>query len=214
MNYAFYVSGKATRLAKILEDKNMELLTNIKVVFSDDEKNQYLEEKLKVYNIPYVLFDYNKIIAEKGQKNLRLSNELLEVLRKYQIDYCFSFGDHILKGELLEVYKNRIINFHPSILPAYPGLKSIDQAISDKANLLGNTVHFIDSGVDTGPIILQSVIPAAVFEEGGYDAILDIQIDMLYKVFNLLQAARLQVVKNKVNIEGANYRSYSIFPCI
>jgi phosphoribosylglycinamide formyltransferase-1 len=80
------------------------------------------------------------------------------------------------------VYKNRIINFHPSILPAYLGLKSIDQAISDKANLLGNTVHFISSGVDTGSIILHSVIPAVAFDEGGYDAILDIQIDMLYKV--------------------------------
>ncbi|MDF2544117.1 MAG: hypothetical protein K0S47_3835 [Herbinix sp.] len=72
--------------------KTWNYLTNIKFVFSDDEKSQYLEEKLKIFNIPYEL-----LIVEKGQKNLRLSNELLEVLRKYQIDYCFSFGDHILK---------------------------------------------------------------------------------------------------------------------
>lgn len=104
---------------------------------------------------------------KRGKKNLELSNNLLQVLREYEIDYCFSFGAHILKGKLLEEYENRIINFHPSLLPAYPGIKSIDRAIADKVNLLGNTVHFIDAGMDTGPIIMQSVIPSVAFYEGG-----------------------------------------------
>lgn len=212
MNYAFYVSGKATRFNKILSQNNTELLNNVKVIFSDDEKNKYLEEKLNLMNIKYILVDYNKLKAEKGKKGLELSNLFLQVLEKYEVDYCFSFGEHMLKGSLLKVYNNKIINFHPSILPEYPGLNAIDQAIEGKANLLGNTAHFIDAGMDTGPVIMQSVIPVAAFYDGGYDAILDIQIEMLYKIFELLQAERIQIRNNKVEIKNANYNSHFIFP--
>lgn len=212
MNYAFYVSGKATRFNKILSQNNTELLNNVKVIFSDDEKNKYLEEKLNLMNIKYILVDYNKLKAEKGKKGLELSNLFLQVLEKYEVDYCFSFGEHMLKGSLLNVYNNKIINFHPSILPEYPGLNAIDQAIEGKANLLGNTAHFIDAGMDTGPVIMQSVIPVAAFYDGGYDAILDIQIEMLYKIFELLQAERIQIRNNKVEIKNANYNSHFIFP--
>lgn len=214
MNFAFYVSSKATRLNKILDENNRELLNTIKVVFSDDEKNLYLKKKLDMLNIKYIFFDYKKLKTQKGKKNIELSNQLLKVLSKYEIDYCFSFGAHILKGDLLKVYINRIINFHPSILPAYPGIKSIDQAIEKKTNLLGNTAHFIDAGTDTGPIIMQSVIPAVAFYEGGYDCILDIQIEMLYKIFDLLQAGRIQIVNNRVEIQGADYNCHFILPYI
>ena len=209
---AFYVSSKATRLNKILDDKNFDLLNAVKVIFSDDDKNIYLKEKLNELNIEYVLLNYKDIVAERSKKNLVLSNTLLNTLTRYNIDYCFSFGAHILKGELLKEYENRIINFHPSILPAYPGIMSIDQAVEGNANLLGNTAHFIDSGVDTGPIIMQSVIHSTAFRENGYDAVLDIQIDMLYKIYDLLRKGKIKVVDNRVRIEGANYNTYSIFP--
>lgn len=214
MNFGFYVSSKATRLNKILDENNRKLLNNVKLVFSDDEKNAYLKEKLDTLNIKYIFFDYKKLKTEKGQKNLELSNQLLQALRKYEIDYCFSFGAHILKGDLLNVYKNRMINFHPSILPAYSGINSIDQAVEGKANLLGNTAHFIDAGMDTGPIIMQSVISVVAFYEGGYDVILDIQIEMLYKIFDLLQVGRIQIVNDRVKIDDADYNSHSIFPYI
>jgi phosphoribosylglycinamide formyltransferase-1 len=214
MNFAFYVSSKATRLNKILDEKNKNLLENIKVVFSDDESNIYLEKKLEKMNIKYILVDYKKLEVDKNEKNLELSNKLLEVLREYEVDYCFSFGAHILKGKLLDVYKNRIINFHPSILPAYPGMRSIDKAIEGKANLLGNTAHFVDSGMDTGPVIMQSVIPVTAFYNGGYDKVLDIQIEMLHKIFSLLEENRIIVINNIVKIEGADYNTHFIFPYI
>lgn len=212
MNLAFYISGIASRFNKMLNNANKELLDDIKVVFSDNEKNAYVKEKLNRLNISYILVDYKMLDGNKEQKNLQLSNELLKVLIAHEIDYCFSFGAHILKGELLYTYENRIINFHPSILPSYPGIKAIDQAIAAKAHLLGNTAHFIDDGVDTGPIIMQSVIPSMAFYEGGYDAVLDIQIEMLYKIYYLLKAGRIHVIDSKVNIDGADYSSYSILP--
>ena len=59
---------------------------------------------------------------------------------------------------------------------------------------------------------MQSVISVAAFYEGGYDAILDIQIEMLYEIFELLQVDRIQITNNKVEIKNANYNSHFIFP--
>lgn len=214
MNLGFYVSGKATRLNKILDLKNEEMIKSIKFVFSDDENTDYLKEKLLKMEIPYVLFDYNDIITDEKDKNLILSNKLLQILDYYDTDYCFSFGNHILRGILLEKYKNKIINFHPSILPAFPGRKAIDKAIEARVNIIGNTAHFIDKGIDTGPIILQSVQPINVFYEKGYNGILDVQVDMCKKIYQLIKNNRIIVIDNEVYIKDANYTDYKIIPNI
>ena len=210
MNFAVYVSNKATRLNKVIEEGSS-LLEDIKVVFSDNKENLYLEKKLYERGISYIASDYHELKSKKDQ-NKELSDQLLDVLNSYKVDYCFSFGAHILKGELLEVYKNRIINFHPSILPAFPGNKAIDQALAGDISLLGNTAHFIDAGIDTGLIILQSVHHINAFYDGGYDAILDAQIEMLYKISSLLKENKITIVNNKVKITNADYTSYTIFP--
>lgn len=71
MNLAFYVSSTATRVNKILNDDNRDLLNDVKVVFSDDKKNVYLKEKLDILNTKYLLFDYNSLEVEKRQKKFR-----------------------------------------------------------------------------------------------------------------------------------------------
>lgn len=215
MNLAFYVSRKATRLNKILQDNNLELLKSIKLVFSDDESTLYLKDKLEELGIEYVLYDYKKIIVSNGKKkNSILSDKMLEVFKFYEIDYCFCFGSHILEGDLLKEYSNKIINFHPSLLPAFPGRKAIDQAIEANVKILGNTAHFIDSGVDTGPIIMQSVMSSKIFELEGYDGILDKQIPMLYSIFNALKNNNIEIQGNKVNILDRKYNQVSYFPNI
>lgn len=210
MNYAFYISGKATRLFKIIEQRN-DFLKDISVIFSDDRRNEYLKTHLKKLGIEYILYDYKEIEDANISKNEKLSNLLLKTLETYEVDYCFSFGAHILKGELLDVYKNKIINFHPSLLPDYPGLKAIDQAIAADAKYIGNTAHFIDSGVDTGPIILQSIQHQQAFYLGSYDAILDVQIEMLYKIVELINEDRIKIENSKVKILNANYINHAIF---
>lgn len=65
----------------------------------------------------------------------------------------------IVKGGLLAAFPNRIVNIHPSLLPAFPGLKSWKQALDYGAKWTGCTVHFVDGGMDTGPIILQRAVP-------------------------------------------------------
>lgn len=213
MNIAFYVSGKAGRLTKILEQKDDKVYKSTKLIFSDDEQNIFLKDMVKGSHIEYHCLNYQGIQKEDSKsKNLIMSDELLSLLQKFHIDYCFSFGAHILKGELLSVYENRIINFHPSVLPMFPGLRAIDQAINAQANLLGNTAHFIDSGVDTGPIIMQSVLSNSLFKAKGYGAVLDQQVPMFYQIYKWLKEDRLVVKEQAVVIKGANYQNVAFFP--
>lgn len=213
MNVAFYVSAKATRLRKIIEQGSSELLDSTRLIFSDDAENSYLRRMVAGHAVDYYCLDYRDIKKADGQsKNLIMSDNMLAKLQEHTIDYCFSFGAHILTGDLLKVYENRIINFHPSILPMFPGLMAIDQAIEAGSNLLGNTAHFINAGIDTGPVIMQSVLPRKVFEAGGYDAVLDQQIVMINQIFRWLKAGRLKVEDNVVTITKADYNTVAFFP--
>ena len=197
MNFAFYISGNAGTFRKILKsDSNIFKYT--KIVISDSIKNIDLKPILHKKNIEYLYYEYNDL----------LSNNILESFLKNKIDFCFSFGHHILKGELINVYKNKIINFHPSILPLYPGNKSIDQALLDnKSILLGNTAHFIDKGIDTGPIIMQSISPKSLFKEKNYDLIIDLQLPMLDFIYKKLIKNKIKVKNNSVVIEGKQCES-------
>lgn len=84
------------------------------------------------------------------------SSHLLDVLRKESIDYVYIFFSRLLHGSLLDEYAGRLINFHPSLLPACPGLRGFEDTIESGALIAGSTVHFVDAGMDTGEKILQA----------------------------------------------------------
>lgn len=212
MNYCFYVSGKATRFYKIIKLADINFINKIKFVYSDSKDNKYLTEILEKNNILFFLKDFYEL--EKPNRNLKNSDNLLRLMKKNEVDYCFSFGNHILKGDILKEYKNKIINFHPSLLPSYPGRNAIDRAIEDDAPILGNTAYFIDEGIDTGPIILQSVISSEAFYKNGYDFILDLQIEMLFQLDKLLEKNCIEIKGNKVKIKNADINASFIIPKI
>jgi phosphoribosylglycinamide formyltransferase-1 len=72
---------------------------------------------------------------------------------------CLAGLMRILKGPLIEEFENRIMNIHPALLPSFPGLDSQKKALEYGVRFSGCTVHYVDAGTDTGPIILQSVVP-------------------------------------------------------
>lgn len=84
----------------------------------------------------------------------------IETLQSAKVDLIVLAGFmRILKGEFLRVFANRVVNIHPSLLPAFPGLESWKQALDYGVKFTGCTVHFVDQGVDTGPIIAQQTVP-------------------------------------------------------
>lgn len=85
---------------------------------------------------------------------------VIESLRKAEVDLVVLAGFmRLLSNEFLQAFPHRIMNIHPALLPAFPGLNAQRQALEYGVRVSGCTVHFLDSGVDTGPIILQAVVP-------------------------------------------------------
>ena len=106
-----------------------------------------------------------EIIESKGFEGNRweYDQKIIVVLNKYEVTpknslICLAGFMRILSPKFIKKYKNRILNIHPSILPAFPGLDAQKQAIQHGVKYSGCTVHFVDEGVDSGPIIVQEVI--------------------------------------------------------
>lgn len=214
MKYAFYISGYSERLKKFLLQADSEILTSIQIVISEYELNEEITALLNHFNIFYRTCNYCELGCNNEERNLNFSNIMLHELEKYNVDYCISFGKHLLRGALLKKYENRIINFHPALLPMYPGRKAIDQAVIDnKALLIGNTAHFVDDGIDTGIIIMQSVIPLRAFTDTyDYNVILDLQIEMLNQIIDIINNNCLKIINGNVEILGADYNKAITFP--
>lgn len=208
--YAAYVSGKATRIRKAVS-RYPELRKGIKCVITDEMVNEDLKKFFEKNDIEYYALDF-KTLDKTADRNLLFSDFLLAKLNLHDIDYCFSFGKHILKGKLLEKYSYRLINFHPGIIPEIIGLHAIDKALEADKRFIGNTVHFIDCGVDSGPVIMQNVMLAENFKVAGYDGFLDEQVLLLWKTFSLLEHDRIRIVGNKVVIKDADYTVSYVFP--
>lgn len=208
--YAIYASGKCTRIKKAIEAYPY-YSKQIGFIIVDEKEDLELKEWFEKRKIKYYSFDLN-LLPKTEDRNLILSDFICDKLQDEMVDYCLSFGRHILKGNLLSKFEYRLINFHPGIIPEVTGLHAIDKAIFEKKRYIGNTVHFIDSGIDSGPIIMQNLILAENFDKYGYDLYLDAQIELIDKTIKLLDAERIIVKDGKVRIKEANYTISQIYP--
>lgn len=124
-----------------------------------DKPGAYVLERAKKYQVPSFVF-VPKTYAGKEE----FEAEIASLLKEEQVDLIVLAGYMRLIGSvLLKEYQGRIINLHPSLLPAFTGKDAVKQAFNYGVKLTGVTVHFVDEGLDTGPIITQRCIPV---EEG------------------------------------------------
>lgn len=107
-----------------------------------------------------------EVIPSKGFSGTRWEYDqlIIKTLEKYKVTpksglVCLAGFMRIISPEFIAKYKNRILNIHPALLPSFPGLHAQKQALDYGVKYSGCTVHFVDSGVDTGPIILQEIVP-------------------------------------------------------
>src|ERR1700732_4048326 len=101
-----------------------------------------------------------RIIASKGLEREAYDRQVVAVLNEHHVDFvCLAGYMRLLSPYFVAAFPNRILNIHPSLLPAFPGLESQRQALEHGAKFAGCTVHFVDENLDAGPIVLQAVVP-------------------------------------------------------
>ena len=201
MRVAILVSGRGSNMDSILKEKNKVNLpeAEIAVVISNKPDAPALKkaEKAGVKTL---------VIESKPFKGRRdeYDAELLNALKKEKIEFIVLAGFmRIITPVLIEAYPNRIINIHPALLPAFPGLHAQKQALDYGVKVSGCTVHFVDSGVDTGPIILQAVVPVlpSDTEDDLSARILKFEHRLLPKALDLAARRRLRVSGRHVYID-------------
>ncbi len=100
------------------------------------------------------------VVERRGRSRDDHDRELVTVLQQHQVDFvCLAGYMRLLSLEFLSAYHNRILNIHPSLLPAFPGLDAQKQALEHGVKFSGCTVHFVDQTLDGGPIIAQRIVP-------------------------------------------------------
>ena len=165
LKIAVCVSGGGTNLQAIIDAVENGTITNteIKVVISNN-KNAYALERAKNHNIEGIC-----ISPKDYETRTAFNNAFLEKLDSYDVDLVVLAGFLVvIPPEMIAKYRNRIINVHPSLIPSFCGtgfygLKVHEGALERGVKVTGATVHFVDEGTDTGPIILQK----AVYIENG-----------------------------------------------
>jgi len=154
MNIAVLASGRGSNFQAIIDGIKEGRIKNSKiVVLVTDNKEARAVERAKENNIPVEFVDY-KEGREAAEKKIK------EILDRYKTDLVVLAGFmRIIKTkDLLEGYRNRIINIHPALLPAFKGMHAQRQAFEHGVKVSGCTVHFVDETLDGGPIIEQTCV--------------------------------------------------------
>lgn len=187
---AVFASGNGTNLQAII-DANI-TSAEIVLVFSNNPDAYALERAAK-HGIPTEVLDHRNFSSRE-----EYDREILRVIEPYEVELIALAGYmRILSPLFVRAYKNRIINIHPALLPSFPGIHAARQALEAGVKYTGVTIHFVDDGVDTGPIILQSVVH--VHDDDTEDSLLERIHAEEHKIYP--EAIEL-VTEGKVRIEG------------
>jgi len=150
------VSGRGSNLQAIIDNIEDRTLSAEIVVVISDQAGAYALERARKHGLAAVY------VSAKGFKGKREEYDALLVkeLKERDVELvCLAGFMRIITPTLIKAFSCRILNIHPALLPAFPGLHVQKAAIEHGGKFSGCTVHFVDEGMDTGPIIIQAVVP-------------------------------------------------------
>ena len=206
LKLAVLVSGGGTNLQAIMDAIDNGTITNAKIeVVISNNQNAYALERAKQHGIEALC------ISPKGFENREAFNKaFLEKLDSFGVDLVVLAGFLVVIPEtMIQKYRNRIINIHPSLIPAfcgtgYYGLKVHEGALARGVKVTGATVHFVDEGTDTGPIILQKPV---MIEQGDTPEVLQRRVmeqaewKILPQAIDLIANGKVEVIDGKTVIK-------------
>lgn len=194
------VSGTGTNLQAILDAIAAGTLrANVRVVISNKPGVAALERAARA-GVPTEVISHKSFPTREDFDAM-----LVQRLRAHQVDTVVLAGFmRIVTSVLLDAFPQRVINIHPSLLPAFPGVNAQKQALEYGVRITGCTVHFADTGTDTGPIIAQAAVP--IFdgdtEESVRQRILKAEHRLLPTVLQWLSEGRIKLEGRKVRVEA------------
>jgi len=186
------VSGTGTNLQAILDAVAAgRLQAKVGVVISNVATAKALD-RAKAARVPAIVVDHKAFPSREA-----FDAAVVEVLKAHDVDLVVLAGFmRIVTPTLLDAFPNRVVNVHPALLPAFPGVRAQKQALDYGVAISGCTVHFVDAGMDTGPIIAQAAVPVLDDDD---EASLSARI--LEKEHELLPTALQWIVEGRVTIE-------------
>jgi len=154
MKIGVLVSGSGTNLQSIIDFCESDRIVEVAVVISN-RADAYALKRAESKGIP------TRIVSHRDfPDRAEFDRELIRILNEFGVELVALAGFmRILTGEFLKAFPGRVMNIHPALLPSFPGLEVRQAAIDYGVRFSGCTVHFVDEGVDTGPIIIQAVVP-------------------------------------------------------
>ena len=192
MKIAVLVSGSGTNLQTLINKLHNDPTSKIEIaVVISDRKNAYALTRAKQAGIP------TQVVRAQDYENRIVFDEAISLhIDEYSVELIVLAGYmKLFQSPFVRKYRNRIINIHPSILPAFPGATPIADSLTYGVKLSGVTVHFVDENIDTGPIIAQRVVPVydTDTEEDLHQRIQKEEHDLYPKVIKLFAQGKIQV---------------------
>jgi phosphoribosylglycinamide formyltransferase 1 len=193
-------SGRGSNLKAILKAcAEGKLSASVGVVISDKKEAQGLEHT-RQFKVPELFLD-----PKASDSRETYDQVILKELKKHSVELVILAGYmRIVTPVLIQAYRDKIMNIHPALLPAFPGLHAQQQSLAYGVKVSGCTVHFVDEQVDHGPIILQMAVPVLEndTEETLATRILAEEHKLYVQAIQLFAAGRLEFQGRKVFIKG------------
>lgn len=200
LNIGVLASGRGSNFQAIIDAAESGSLNASVVLLIVDDPSAFAIKRAEKHNIPYLHIDPKDFATkdafyEKVAEELRAKDVGLVVLAGFM---------RVVGKPLLEAFHMKVMNIHPALLPSFPGLHGQRQAVDYGVRVSGCTVHFVDEGVDTGPIILQKAVE--VLQEDTEETLSERILRHEHRIFpeaiRLFSEGRLDVQGRKVIIKG------------
>jgi phosphoribosylglycinamide formyltransferase-1 len=194
------VSGRGSNLKALLDASRAGGIGGEIAVVVSNVENAFALERARAASVPAEFRDH------RGRSREAFDQELVDVLREHRVDLvCLAGFMRRLSPTFLRSFPGRVLNVHPSLLPAFPGLEAQRQALEYGVKVSGATVHLVDEGLDTGPIVMQEAVPMLGSDtvESLSERILEVEHRLYPRAVKVLLEGRYRLEGRRLILEAA-----------
>ncbi len=212
MRIAVLASGRGTNFEAIAKGIKEGKIEAELVVLIVDRKGIGAIERAKRLGVNWVFVDPYSFPSREAY-----DLKVVSILKHLKVELvCLAGYRKLLSKPFIDAFPNRILNIHPSLLPSFPGLKPHWQAITYGVKISGATVHVVDKGVDTGPIVVQCAVPVSPDDtpESLSWKVLSWEHRIYPQAVKWFVDGRVEVKGRRVFVKGANYSTLPVVPAL